>query len=52
MWLLQVYRVACHVGDIEESMPGLVLGLGNAAMDKLILFMLTEASIFHAETYA
>ncbi|KAK9791168.1 hypothetical protein WJX73_004155 [Symbiochloris irregularis] len=41
--LLQVYRTACHVGDADENLPGSTQALGTAALDKLVLFMLTEA---------
>lgn len=42
---LQAYRIACHVGDSEDNLPGTMQALGTAALDKLVLFMLTEVSL-------
>ena len=39
---LQVYRIACHISDSDDSMHDKLLTASNSVMDKLVLFMLTE----------
>ena len=45
MCLLQAYRTACHISDSEESLQDNFRIASNTVMDKLVLFMLTEASL-------
>lgn len=40
--VVQAYRVACHLGDVEEDMEAAMRIVSSAVFNKVLIFMVKE----------